>query len=359
MTIRPVIAFACLTLAVSACDQHADTPPAPEPRPVISEVLTYRDPAPLSRLVGEIRPHYESDLGFKIGGRLVDRPVELGILVRKGQILARLDLRDERNQDLAARADVTAAQAGLTQAAAEEQRQITLHASGWAAQAKLDSARQARENAQAALAAAKARRRLAADRIDDTVLRAPEDGTITETLAEAGQVVAAGQTVLRLARLDRKDAVFSVAERWATGLHAGDTVSVAGMDGAGPVVNGRVADIAPAADATTRTVLVKVALDDAAPLRLGQPVTGRFAAGTRRLAALPAAALSQLDGQPALWVVDAANGTVTPVKVVLDHVETDRILILDGPPEGSRVVTAGVQLLRPGQKVRADGEARP
>ncbi|PKU24685.1 efflux RND transporter periplasmic adaptor subunit [Telmatospirillum siberiense] len=342
----------CCLWGLAGCDGSTSAP-EPEIRPVRTQKIHYQSLADLPSLVGDIRPHYESDLGFKISGRVLVRSVQLGTIVHKGQVLATLDDQDQRNQLRASSADLASAQATLDQAAAEERRQIALHQDGWATQAKLESARQARQTAEAAAAAAAAKLRLAKDQLDYATLRAPEDGAVTQLGAEAGQVVSAGQLVARLARLDRKDAVVSVAESAIGAVPLNSKADVSLLDFPAVKTRGTVAEISPAADPVTRTYTVKVALPDGIPdMRLGMSAVVRFASPERRLAELPGAALFQQDGKPAIWVVEPERLTVSLVPVTLYQMDDERLLVEGGPAEGARVVTAGIQFLRPGQKVR-------
>jgi RND family efflux transporter MFP subunit len=343
--------LACCLGLLMGCDGPASAP-EPEVRPVKTLKIHYGAQLDSPSLVGEIRPHYESDLGFKISGRILSRPVDLGNIVHKGQALATLADQDERNQHRSAKADLASAQATFVQVAAEEQRQIVLHRDGWTTLAKLEAARQARQTAEAAVAAASAKVRLARDQLGYAVLRAPEDGVITQLGAEAGQVVAAGQTVVRLARLDHKDAIFSVAESAIGSVALDGEVVVSLLDFPTIQAKGKVAEISPAADPVTRTYTVKVALPDGlSDMRLGMSAVGRFASAERQLAVLPGAALFQQAGKPAVWVVNPERQTVSLVPVALYRVDADHIVVEGGLAEAALVVTAGVQSLRPDQKV--------
>ena len=344
-------------LSLAACDKAE--PQTPDIRPVRTTVVHSRILDEFPSQVGEIRSHSESDLGFKIAGRLLDRKVDLGAFVHKGDVLAQLDERDQMNQLTAAIADVTAARATLAQAEPEAGRQAKLRAEGWASQAKYEAAIQGRDAARAALEAAQARARVAEDQHSYAVLRAPEDGVISAVSAEPGQVVTAGQMIVRLARLDNKDAVFTVSERALHGIPQDAAVEVKLLDTPQEVAHGRVDQISPSADPITRTYTVKVALADPPPsMRLGMTVLGRLRQPGHPVMVLPVAALFQKDGQPAVWVVDPARMTVDLVTVTLLRVETDRVLITDGLKDGTVVVTAGVQRLWPGQKVRL-GQGAP
>ena len=348
-----IAALACVLLV--GCDGKQAAPEA-EVRPVRTVLARSETWNEFPSQVGEIRPHVESELGFRIAGRMVERRVDLGALVRKGEVLARLDEQDQRNQLQAAQADLASAQARLVQTEADERRQSQLLASGWATRSRYDAALQGRDAARAAVRAAEAKRRLAEDTLGYAVLRAPEDGTVSSVGAEAGQVVAAGQMVVRLANLGQKDAVFHLAESALLRLPRDAEVEIRVLDAPQVTARGSIEQIAPNADPVTRTYTVKVKL--VAPpeaMRLGMSVVGRVRMKGQAVIPLPASALFEKDGQPAVWVVDPGNGTVDLVKVVLARNDADRVLVADGLAEGSAVVTAGVQRLWPGLKVRLVG----
>lgn len=340
---------------LTGCDGGEAAPKA-EVRPVRAVVARNEAWAELPSQVGEIRPHAESDLGFRIGGRVVERRVNLGATVRKGDVLAVLDDQDERNQLAAAQADLASARAALVQAEADEHRQSQLLASGWTTQSKYDTALKARDAARAAVRAAEAKSRLAGDQLGYAVLRAPEDGAISAVGAEAGQVLAVGQMVVRLADMNRKDAVFTLAETAVLRLPKDIEVEIGLLDAPQVTARGKIDQIAPNADPVTRTYTVKVALENPPEaMRLGMSVVGRVRLEGQKVVALPASALFEKDGQPAVWVVDPQSQTVDLVKVTLARNDPDRVLVESGLDEGAVVVTAGVQRLWPGLKVRVLG----
>ena len=348
---------ACVLLGAGLAGGCRDEAAKPPVRPVVTVKAAYEVRPEIAAQVGEIRPHYESDIGFKIGGRILVRDLKLGQVLKAGEVIARLDDRDQANQVRAAEADLAAAEAARVQAAAEDRRKVRLHADGWATAAALEAAQKARIAAEAAVAAAKAKLRIAKDQLGYAVLCAPSEGVVTALGAEAGQVVAAGQMIARIARSDEKEAVFSLSQTVLPSLPADPKVTVSLLDAPGVTTPGRVSEISPSADSVTRTYTVKVALPGAPEaMRLGMSVLGRFETGSRRVAALPSAALFQDDGAPAVWVVDPAALTVALVKVDLVRVDPGSVLVGGGVPDGALVVAAGVQTLRPGQKVRlADG----
>lgn len=357
--LRIPVSLALLAAATCAllagCDDQ-DAAPKAEVRPVRAIVARSEAWSDLPSQVGEIRPHIESDLGFKIAGKMVERTVDLGAVVRKGEVLARLDDQDERNQRTASQADLASAQASLVQADAEERRQAKLLADGWTTRARYDAALKARDSARAAIHAAEAKLRLAEDQLAYTTLRAPEDGAVSAIGSEPGQVVAAGKMIVRLANLDRKDAVFTLAESTVLRLPRDAEVEVSLLDAPTVKARGKITQIAPNADPVTRTYTVKVALADPPnAMRLGMSIVGRVRLDGQNVIALPASALFEKDGQPAVWVVDPRNGTVDLAKVTLARNDPDRVLVGSGLAEGAVVVTAGVQRLWPGLKVRVLG----
>lgn len=347
-----------LVLILAGCDDPP--PPKAEIRPVQTISVHYEVLPDIAAQVGEIRPHYESDLGFRVAGRIRERTLELGQVLKAGDVIARLDDQDQRNQLRAAEADLSSAKATLVQALAEETRKIQLKADGWATAAALDSAQKARAAAEAGVDAAKAKLRLARDQLEYTVLRAPTDGTVTALGAEVGQVVSAGQMVARLARLDRKDAVFAVSQSILLTAPKDPAVTVSLLDAPEISTLGKVAEVSPSADPVTRTYTVKVALPDApVAMRFGMSVIGRIQSGSHRVAALPSSALFRNGSGPAVWVVDDATQTVSLVEVELFRVDPGRVLITKGLDDGVRVVAVGIQTLRPGQKVKPVADEAP
>ena len=335
---------------LSGCD---DDVPEVEVRPVRTIVVHSETWNNLPTQVGEIRSHSESDLGFKIAGRMVERLVDLGDVVHKGDVLARLDEQDEQNHLIAAKAELASAQATLVQAEAEEQRQSTLLKSGWSTQARYDAALRARDAAKAAVRAAEAQLNLSQAKLGYTVLRAPEDGAISAVGAEAGQVVASGQMVVRLANLTQKDAVFTLAESAVLMLPKDVEVDVHSLDAPNVSAIGKIDQVAPNADPVTRTYTVKVALTNPPEaMRLGMSVVGGVRLEGRKVMTLPASALCEKEGRSAVWVVDPQSKKVALVPVELVRSDTDKILVASGLEEGAVVVTAGVQRLWPGLEVR-------
>jgi RND family efflux transporter MFP subunit len=349
-----LISLACLVPAMSGCGDDAPKQ-SEEVRPVRTVVV---DPRPIEddrHAVGEIKPRQESDLGFRIGGKLVSRLVDVGVTVKKGDLLARLDEQDPRNKLKSAEADVSAAQAVLVEAEASESRLKKLVETGATTRANYDAALRNLRSAEAKLESANAALALARDQLAYTELKADFDGIVTAVGAEPGQVVATGQMVVRLALPDQKDAVFAVAETAFRDKTPSDRPAIVVRLLSNPevVAEGQVREVSPVADPATRTFQVKVTLNAPPPqMRFGSSVVGRLKTTTAAVVVLPGAALFEKSGKPAVWVVDRAAGTVSLRPISLARFESDRIVVSDGLVKGDIVVTAGVNRLREGQKVR-------
>lgn len=352
MAIRWKWAVAVAALAVTGC---GDTRPKPaEIRPVRSVVV---EPMPIEddrRAVGEIRARYESDLAFRVSGKIVSRTVDVGVTVKKGDLLARLDDQDYRNRLRAAESDIAAADAVLEESRNAESRQRQLLERGVTTRANYDTALKNLRSNEAKVESARAAMDLAKDQLRYAELHTDFDGVVTAVGAEAGQVVNVGQMVVRVAQPSDKDAVFSVSETAFREKPAKPPeVLVTLLSNPGITADGIVREVSPVADPTTRTYQVKVGL--ASPpeqMRFGASVVGRLKTSTAPVVVLPGSALFDKGGQAAVWVVDTASGTVALRTVVVNRYETDRVIIGEGLAKGDVVVTAGVNRLREQQKVR-------
>ena len=348
-TILALSAFAALT----GCGQEA--PKGAEVRPVRTIVV---DPKPIEedrQAVGEIKPRQESDIGFRIAGKVVSRPVEVGVSVKKGDLIARLDEQDYSNRLKSADADVASAQAVLVEAQGAEGRLRQLLSTGTTTRANYDAALRNLRSGEAKLDSAKAALALAKDQLAYADLLADFDGIVTAVGAEPGQVVSAGQMIVRLAPPGEKDAVFAIAESALRGRPAGDKpeIVVTLLSNPAVVADGVTREISPVADPATRTYQVKVTLrNPPESMRFGASVIGRLKGTTAPVVVLPGSALFDKSGQPAVWVFQPDSNAVVLKNVVVSRYETDRVVIGEGLAKGEIVVTAGVNRLREGQKVR-------
>lgn len=352
--------LACLLALglLSACEQEAEMP-VPQPRPVRAIEVQPREVAEPVVLTGRVAAADEVALGFRIGGRLLERPVATGQRVEPGQLVARLEPQNELNALRTAEANLAAAQGQLDEARAEYGRQRHLEERGWAARAVYERARQAFQTAQARVDAARAQLELARDQLAFTELHADAPGVVVAVLAEPGEVVAAGQPVVRLAREGGRDAVFDVPASVIRRAPADPVITVELADDRSIRAKGRVREVSPEADPITRTFEVKIGLiDPPAEMRLGATVIGRMETAASEVLEIPATALFRHDGRPAVWVVDRASSSVALRPVEVARFDTSTVVLASGLEKGELVVTAGVQALHPGQKVRLAG-ARP
>ena len=350
--------FAAILIAagLTGCDRSA--PPAPEVRPVRTVTVQRPSAGETFSLTGQVRAKDQVNLAFRIDGRVTERAVDVGDTVKAGQVVARLDPQDQENLMRTAKADLAAAQAQLTDSRLTFARQAKLLPNGWTPQAKYDEAQQNMLAAEAKVDAAQARLRLAQDQLSYTTLVADAAGSVTAKGAEPGEVVRAGQMIVQLAHEGARDAVFDVPEQIIRTGPRNPLVTIELTNDPTVKATGRVREIAPQADLQTRTYQVKVAIIDPPPaMRLGATVTGRVTLPAPPGIEVPASALTQSDDRPAVWVVDPRTQTVSLRSVDVVQYDPATVVVAKGLETGDVVVTAGVQTLRPGQKVRVLGAA--
>jgi RND family efflux transporter MFP subunit len=347
-----------LTVSLAACEEEAP-PEAAEARPVRTITVAEQLTGERVTVAGTVESQVQADLGFRIGGRLVERLASVGDAVTAGQLLARLDPADEENGLRAAEANLAAAEAQLVEAESNYARQRQLYDRGFLARAGLERAEATRNTAQSATDAARAQYGIAKRRLNDTALYADAPGTVVAIGAEPGEVVNPGRMVVQIARDEGLDAVIDVP----AGI-IGDQpdllaeISVALSQNPAVTARGRIREVAPRADAVTGTFRVRIGLiDPPAELRLGSAVTATTTLDPVGSIEVPASALTSLDGKAAVWVVDGASMSVALRPVTVDRFTPAAVVVLDGLAPGDVVVTAGVQALRPGQTVRLAGAA--
>lgn len=345
--------FLIVPFALTACKQEAPKKPA-EARPVRSVVVEPRPVDDDRQAIGDVRPRYESDLSFRVAGKLLERLVDVGASVKSGDVIARLDAQDYQNRLRSAEADVAASQAALVEAQGTEDRQGKLLKDGYTPKANYDTALRNLRSAEAKLASSVAARDLTRDQLNYTTLTVDFDGVITAIAAEPGQNVTAGQSVVRVAKPDDKDAVFYIAESaFRNRPSTLPELTVTLLSSPDVSVDAVAREISPIADPVTRTYLVKATLKNPPPqVRFGMSVSARLKAVTAPVVVLPLAALFNKNNAPAVWVFDPATSTVALHPVKVSRYEADTVVIDEGLAKGNIVVTAGVNLLREGQKVR-------
>ena len=307
-------------------------------------------------LTGRIEAEDEVALAFRISGRVLENDRKLGDRIEAGQVVARLESQNERNSLRAAQANLVASQGQLTQARNHFERQDTLLKQGWTTRANHDQAKQAQQTAESQVDAAEAQMKTAYDLVSFTELKADAPGVVTSVGPAAGEVVQAGQMIVRIARRDGRDAVFDVPAQVIRTAPSDPIITVSLSDDPKVMALGRVREIAPQADPVTRTFAVKVGLKDPPPaMRLGATVTGRMEGDSVPVIDIPATALTKINSQPAVWIVDPLNKTVSIRNVDILRYDPARVAVSGGLTTGEVIVTAGVQALHPGQKIRLLG----
>jgi membrane fusion protein, multidrug efflux system len=342
--------------ALTGCDKQA--PPPAQARPVRTVTVERAPDGETVSLTGQVRAKDEVSLAFRIDGRVVERPVNVGDVLKPGQLVARLDPKDQQDALRTAQANLAAAEAVLTQARLTFGRQRELLKDGWTPRAKFDEAQQALLTAQAQVDSAQAQVRIAENQLSYTVLFADAAGAVTAKGAEPGEVVHAGQMIVQLARQGGRDAVFDVPEQLIRTGPRDPLVQIALTNDPTVRATGRVREVAPQADGTTRTFQVKVGIiDPPQALQLGSTVTGSIKLSPPAGVEVPPSALTEANGRPAVWVVDPQSQTVALRNVGVSRYDPANVVISQGLETGEIVVTAGVQVLRPGQNVRLLGAA--
>jgi membrane fusion protein, multidrug efflux system len=347
--------LAAVAVGLAACGPKKQAA-APEPRPVRTVTAKSQNAGEKVVLTGHIQAEDEASMAFRIGGRMTDRFVNVGDRVKPGQELARLDPQNEVNALRSAQAGLTAAQAQLTQARAAFERQRTLLAQGHTPRAQFDLAEKSLRTAQAQVDDGEVQVSIAADRVSYTVLQADAAGTVTARGAEPGEVVQAGQMIVQLARQGGRDAVFDVPAQVLRSAPSDPRVTIRLTDDPSVTTIGRVREVAPQADPVTRTFQVKVGLTDPpAAMLLGSTVNGTVGLESDKVISIPASALTELNRQPAVWIVDPTKLTVSLRNIELLRFDPGTVVVAHGLDTGDVVVTAGVQALHPGQTVRLLG----
>lgn len=349
-----------VSVALGACSNGDDAPQAPRP------VLVAHPVAEAGRAdvayAGEVRAREESQLGFRVGGKLVRRLVDVGDRVHAGQVLAELDPGDLQLQTQATQAQLAAAQGELARAQADRARFAKLAQQQLVSRSALDAQNAAYAAAAGQVRAIRAQLDVARNQAAYAQLRAPRDGAIASRQAEAGQVVAAGQPVFVLAADSGREVAFAVPEIAVQDVHAGERVTVEPWSRPGARLTGTIREIAPAADPQTRTYAARATLADADAVALGQSVRVFLdgSAGGRTLSVPLAAVQRGPHGATAVWTVDQASKRLHLTPVRLGAWDEDRVPVLSGLRAGDWVVAAGGHLLREGEVVSpVDRDNRP
>jgi membrane fusion protein, multidrug efflux system len=343
-----VLMVAAVVLA--ACSKPVEK--VEDVRPVRAVRLAADNVDTIAEFSGEVRARVESRLGFRVGGKIVARKVDVGAQVKRGQILMQLDPQDLRLAQAQANAGMKAAESNRDLARAELKRYQDLREKNFVSQAVLDSKETAYEAAQASYDQALAAYRNQSNQAGYANLIADVDGVVTGVDAEVGQVVAAGNPVVRVAQTGEKEIVIGIPEDKVDTLRSIADVRVRTWAKPNQIIPGTLRELSPVADPATRTYTARISIPNASDgIKLGMTAYVAFAAKSKdAMIKLPLTALVRDRSGTAVWVVD--NGSVRQVPVQVSGNVGNDILVAGGVASGQTIVTAGVNLLKPGQKVK-------
>ena len=350
--LRVVSALALLPL-LAACDDQTASPVATAHRPVQVQRVTYLPENAAREFAGVVRARYETDLGFRVAGKIVTRIVNVGDRVHAGDVVARLDPQDLKLQHESADAELTAATSNLAQAAADALRFENLKTRGYAAVADYERKKTAKDEAEGRMERAQRSLNLARNQLAYADLKADADGVITATLAEPGQVVALGQAVARLAHHGEMEAVVALPETWLDAARRADA-TVQLWSGPNLSYTAHLRELSPQADPATRTYAARFTIenpDDKVALGMTATVVLTHVADTM-VARIPLGAILNRGAGPAVFLVDS-SGVLKRRPVTVASFTNAAALVTSGLDDGDEIVTLGVQMLEAGQKVRA------
>jgi RND family efflux transporter MFP subunit len=347
---HPLVALSFLAL-LAGCEANT-TPAAKSERPVQVQRVTFENENAAREFVGVVRARYETDLGFRVAGKIVTRLVNVGDRVRAGDVVARLDPQDLKLQTESAEAEISAASSNLAQTAADLERYTALRTRGFASVADFDRKKLAKDEAEGRLERAKRALDLARNQLAYGDLKADADGVITATLSEAGQVVAVGQAVARLAHRGEKEAVVALPETWL-GEARKSNATVRLWSERERSFQAVLRELSPQADPASRTYAARFTIHDADDsVAFGMTATVTLArAQNASVARLPLSAILNRGAGPTVYVVDESGALVQRPVTVASFTE-DTAIVTSGVSAGDKVVTLGVQKLEAGLKVR-------
>ncbi|GGD33944.1 efflux RND transporter periplasmic adaptor subunit [Aureimonas glaciei] len=355
------IVFCLVLLGLAGC-QPEEEPHPPAVRPVRAVTVEPSPSADSVTLTGSIAARVEGNLSFRTSGQIIERAVDVGDRVRKGQVLARIDPKVQQADLASARAARESADADVEQATAAFSRSQSLLDRGFTTRREFDAADRALKVARANAASAVARFESAEETLSYTNLTAEADGIVTARELDTGEIAQAAATVFTVAFDGPRDAVFEVYESLLLGGRQPPQVTVALAADPSVEARGRIREVSPTVDRQTGTVRVKVGLEATpAAMTLGAAVVGTADRPSGPVITVPASAITALDGETAVWVFDPASGQALPRPVTVVSYQASTVTVRDGLATGDRVIIEGTKLLRPGETVvlaKEEGNAR-
>ncbi len=352
MQYRLVTFFALSLLLTAGCQRFPDEV-TPQPRPVRVIQVSAQGALKFAELSGEVRPRVESRLGFQVGGRLVERPVDLGQKVRKGQVLARIDPIDLNLQESAGKAQLNAAQTEAEQIRLDYNRALELKSKNFVSQAEVDRRKAALDTALARVETAKSQLGVQANQSRYSVLLAPDDGFITGVEADVGQVLAAGTPVLRWGQSSSMEIAVTIPEGRVEDIRQMGKADVR-FWADGDHVQARIREVSSVADPATRSFSARLTLDTIPDgVKYGMSAVARFEKKDAKTGfKIPLSALFAEEGKSWVFVLDEKQGTVSRINIVPSEVEDNQFIVREGLQEGQWVVVAGTHVLKNGQAAR-------
>ncbi|PSH62126.1 efflux RND transporter periplasmic adaptor subunit [Phyllobacterium sophorae] len=345
-------------LLVSGCQPDKAAAPRP-PTPVEAVKVVFSDYLQTVSVSGEIRARVDSDLSFRVSGKVVERLVDVGDHVAAGDVLARIDPKQQQADLAAAEASVRSAEAQLRQTTAAFNRQKALLAQGFTTRSAYDGAEEAQRTAQGSLDAARAQLDTARDTVSYAELKADAPGIVTARNIEVGQVVQVASTAFTVAVDGPRDAVFNVYEGLVTNNLGAPQVQIALLDAPSITSEGTIREVSPTVDGASGTVRVKVTVQNPRPeMTLGSVVVGTAKLPAVNAAILPSSVLTSDNGRPAVWVIDPQTHAVSLREVNVAAYESMHVVFRGGLKAGEQVVTSGGTRLRPSQVVAVKSEVQ-
>lgn len=346
------IGLACTLLA--ACEKKAEVAPPPQQVRVVAAAETQYQPC--AEITGEVKARVQTELSFRISGRVLERKVDVGSHVHAGDVLARLNDTEQQADVIVARAALESAQAVVAQKTLAFERSRSLLQSQAVPRAIFDDAQKELLSAQASLEAAEAALATAEDARSYTELKAAADGIITSRGIEAGQVVPAAQSAFTLAHDGPRDAVFDVFEAFFLDGRPLKDVEVAPVSHPTRDVHAGIREVSPVIDGKGGTIRIKVGLQEAAQWPLGTPVIGRLRASPRDGIVVPYTAIASAEGEPAVWLVNTQNHLVSLRKISVGRYRQNDFVVTNGVAAQDMIVTEGGKFLKEGQAVAWEGK---
>ena len=353
INMKKIIIILTASCLLTACQKPVEPPPPP--RPALVAVVGASAANEAMVLVGEVKSRFESNQGFRISGKIIERKVDIGSLVKKGQVIARLDAADANLGAAAASADVRAAEANHALARAEVERQRTLFNKKFISQSALDIREAELKTSAARVSQVKAQAAVSGNQSRYTALVADRAGVVTQIRAEPGQVVEAGEMVAQIVDTKQIEVLVAVPESRMANLKVGDTATVklwaSQATDSEKTYTARVREIAPAATSATRAFDVRVAITDVdAAVKLGMTAGVRFAQNAADEIIIASSALTQMNNKNSVWVIDK-SGIANPREVTTGQFTENGVIITSGLQAGEMIAIAGVHTLIKGQKV--------